>query len=88
MLFKTSPRLKVFGDTFFQKGSKKILTQANSLIRFFFDTKGAKKKARKKKRRFMGAAQTRKLLKKLDQNFPPWVQCEHLLFVGRAYYVI
>ena len=26
-------------------------------------------KARKKKRRFMGVAQTRKLLKKLDQNF-------------------
>ena len=40
-----NPRLKVFGATFFQKGSKKFLTQANSLIRFFFDTKGAKKKA-------------------------------------------
>ena len=32
----------------------------------------------------MGAAQTRKLLKKLDQNFPAWVQCEHRLFDGRA----
>jgi hypothetical protein len=32
----------------------------------------------------MGSAQTRKLLKKLDQNFPAWVQREHLLFVGRT----
>ena len=76
MLFEV-PRLKVFGATFFQKGSKKFLTQANSLLRFFFDTQGAKKKARKKKRRFMGSAQTRKLLKKLDQNFSAWVRCEH-----------
>ena len=44
MLFEV-PRLKVFGATFFQKGSKKFLTQSNSLIRFFFDTQGAKKKA-------------------------------------------
>ena len=76
MLFEV-PRLKVFGATFFQKGSKKFLTQANSLIRFFFDTQGAKKKLSKKKRRFMGSAQTRKLLKKLDQNFPAWVRYEH-----------
>ncbi len=30
---------------------------------------------------FMGAAQTRKLLKKLDQNFHTLVQCEHCAFV-------
>ena len=87
-VFYPFPRLKVFGATFFQKGSKKTLTQANSLLRFFFDTQGAKKKARKKKRRFMGSAQTRKLLKKLDQNFPAWVQCEHSAFIRRAQNVI
>ena len=32
----------------------------------------------------MGAAQTRKLLKKLDQNFPPLVQYEHSAFIRRA----
>ena len=48
------PRLKVFGATFFQKGRKKSLTQANSLLRFFFDTQGAKKKAWQKETPFYG----------------------------------
>ena len=43
-----------------------------------------RKSLAKRKRRFMGSAQTRKLLKKLDQNFHAWVQCEHLLLDGRA----
>ena len=51
------------------------------LFRFFFGTRGAKKKLGKKKAPFfMGAAQTRKLLKKLDQNFQTLVQCEHSAF--------
>jgi hypothetical protein len=32
----------------------------------------------------MGSAQTRKLLKKLDQNFSPWVRCEHCWLDRRA----
>ena len=32
----------------------------------------------------MGAAQTHKLLKKLDQNFRALVQCEHCAFDRRA----
>ena len=60
----------------------------NFLYRFFFDTQGAKKKLSKKKRRFMGSAQTRKLLKNLDQNFAAWVQCVHWRLVGRTHYVI
>ena len=36
----------------------------------------------------MGAAQTRKLPKKLDQNFHTLVQCEHNAFNGRAHKTI
>ncbi|MBE6595844.1 MAG: hypothetical protein E7644_08610 [Ruminococcaceae bacterium] len=36
---------------------------------FFFDTAGAKKKLAKRNALFVGAAHTRKLLKKFDQNF-------------------
>ena len=39
---------------FFQKGSKKYLTQSNFLIRFFFDTQGAKKKTWQKETPFYG----------------------------------
>ena len=48
---------KVFGATFFQKGSKKSLTQTNfySHIAFSFGTKGAKEKALQKENAvFMG----------------------------------
>jgi hypothetical protein len=31
----------------------------------------------------MGSAQTRKLLKKLDQNFQTLVQCEHTAFMNK-----
>ena len=59
-----------------------------SLSAFSLTHKAQRKRLSKKKRRFMGSAQTRKLLKKLDQNFPAWVQCEHLLLVSRAQNVI
>jgi len=37
---------------------------------FFFDAVGAKKKLSKRNALFVGAAHTRKLLKKFDQNLP------------------
>ena len=67
-------------ESFFQEVSFLHEKTYPPQFRFFFGTRGAKKKLGKKKRRFMGAAQTRKLLKKLDQNFHAWVQCEHNAF--------
>jgi hypothetical protein len=44
---------------------------------FSFGRRGAKEKAWQKENAvFMGSAQTRKLLKKLDQNFQSRVRCE------------
>ena len=50
------------------------LASANSLPAFSFDDRSAKEKAIKKKTLFfVGAAHTRDLLKKVDQNFPALV---------------
>jgi hypothetical protein len=73
-------------ESFFQEVSfPRIKHNLTPQSRFFFGTRGAKKKLGKKKAPFfMGAAQTRKLLKKLDQNFHTLVQCEHSAFNRRA----
>ena len=54
---------------------------------FSFGTRGAKEKAWQKENAiFVGllAPNPRKLLKKLDQNFHTWVQCEHNAFNGEC----
>ena len=50
---------------------------ANSLPAFLFDTRGTKRKANKREMPFyVGAAHTRDLLKKVDQNFHTFGECE------------
>ena len=69
---------------FFKMFSSPPIKHKTSQSRFFFGTRGAKKKLGKKKTPFfMGAAQTRKLLKKLDQNFHTLVRCEHTAFMNK-----
>ena len=71
---------------FFQKFSSPPKKHKTSQSRFFFGTRGAKKKLGKKKTPFfMGSAQTRKFFEKnLTKNFQALVQCEHSAFDGRA----
>ena len=88
---KISPQVSKFlkdgvrgRKAFFKKFSFPPKKHKISQSRFFFGTRGAKKKLGKKKTPFfMGAAQTRKFFEKnLTKNFHTLVQCEHRLFDG------
>ena len=71
-------------QSLWQKIKSHVKHNLTPLSAFSLTQKAQRKRLGKKKRRFMGSAQTRKLLKKLDQNFPAWVQREHLLLIHRA----